>query len=49
VLPIPRAEDAFAGDRLADAELHDNLARIVDELIGAARRASQSDELAAAA
>src|SRR5213076_2956846 len=25
-LPIPRAEEAFAGDRLADAELHENLA-----------------------
>ena len=25
-LPVPRAEDAFAGDRLADAELHESLA-----------------------
>jgi len=48
-LPVPHAEEAFAGDRLADAELHANLARIVHELIGAARRASQPDELAAAA
>jgi chromate reductase len=48
-LPIPHAENAFAGDRLADAELHDNLARIVDELIGAARTASQPGDLAAAA
>jgi len=31
-LPVPRAEAAFAGDRLADDELHESLARIVDEL-----------------
>jgi chromate reductase len=31
-LPIPHAEAAFAGDRLADEELHESLARIVDQL-----------------
>lgn len=36
-LPVPRAEEAFAGDRLADADLHDSLARIVDELTAEAQ------------
>lgn len=47
-LPVPHAEEAFAGDRLADAELHESLARIVDELIGATQAASQRGELVAA-
>jgi chromate reductase len=44
-LPVPHAEAAFVGDRLADADVHENLAGIVEELIQAARPA----ELAAAA
>ena len=32
-LPVPDAEAAFAGDRLADAEVHESLARIIGELI----------------
>jgi chromate reductase len=47
-LPVPNAEDAFAGDRLADEELHENLARIVEELIGATRATSEPGQLAAA-
>jgi chromate reductase, NAD(P)H dehydrogenase (quinone) len=38
-LPVPHAEAAFAGDRLADAEVHENLAGIVSELIQAAQPA----------
>jgi chromate reductase, NAD(P)H dehydrogenase (quinone) len=45
-LPVPHAEAAFAGDRLADADVHENLAGIVEELIQAAARPA---ELAAAA
>jgi chromate reductase len=37
-LPIPAAEQAFDGDRLADEELHARLAEVLDELIEAARR-----------
>jgi chromate reductase len=35
-LPVPHAEAAFAGDRLADAELHASLGGVVEELIAAA-------------
>jgi chromate reductase len=38
-LPVPHAEAAFAGDQLADAEVHENLAAIVQELIQAAQPA----------
>jgi chromate reductase, NAD(P)H dehydrogenase (quinone) len=38
-LPVPHAEAAFAGDQLADAEVHENLAAIVNELIQAAQPA----------
>jgi chromate reductase len=48
-LPIPRAEAAFAGDRLADAELHDALASILQELIDAADPNVETRELAAVA
>src|SRR5919197_5731430 len=48
-LPIPRAEQAFAGDRLADAELHESLGRIVDELIGVAQPAQAAEVMRAAA
>jgi len=37
-LPIPGAEDAFDGVRLADEELHRRLAEVLDDLIEAARR-----------
>jgi chromate reductase len=39
-LPIPHAEAAFAGDRLADEELHESLARIVDQLTAEASQVS---------
>ena len=48
-LPVPRAEDAFAGARLADTELHENLAGIVAELIESALPQVAHSELAAAA
>jgi chromate reductase, NAD(P)H dehydrogenase (quinone) len=48
-LPVPHAEAAFAGDRLADAEVHDNLSGIVAELISAAETATNSQSLPAAA
>jgi chromate reductase len=48
-LPVPRAEAAFVGDRLADVELHDSLARIVDELVSAGMAAREPHELRAAA
>ena len=48
-LPVPDAEAAFAGDRLADAELHENLARIVSELLVAAQPAPAPEALADAA
>lgn len=48
-LPVPHAEAAFAGDRLADAELHENLARILDELVAVAQEAAPREALAAAA
>src|SRR6476659_1542340 len=35
-LPVAGAEEAFAGNRLADANVHENLAGIVSELIAAA-------------
>jgi chromate reductase len=35
-LPVASAEKAFAGDRLADEELHERLAEILDELTAAA-------------
>src|SRR4051794_35732789 len=38
-LPVPHAEAAFAGDQLADAEVHEHLATIVSELIQAAQPA----------
>jgi chromate reductase, NAD(P)H dehydrogenase (quinone) len=44
-LPVPHAEAAFAGDRLADAEVHENLSGVVQELI----EAVQPTRLAAAA
>jgi chromate reductase, NAD(P)H dehydrogenase (quinone) len=47
-LPVPHAEAAFAGDRLADAELHEGLARIVDELIGATVATTEPAERAVA-
>jgi chromate reductase, NAD(P)H dehydrogenase (quinone) len=46
-LPVPHAEAAFAGDRLADDEVHENLAGIVNELIAAAE--ARPAELSAAA
>src|SRR6476619_7594002 len=46
-LPVPHAEAAFAGDRLADAEVHENLAGIVSELIAVAE--ARPTELSAAA
>jgi chromate reductase len=48
-LPIPYAEAAFAGDRLADAELHEALAKVIDELVDEAQPNGESAELAAAA
>jgi chromate reductase, NAD(P)H dehydrogenase (quinone) len=48
-LPIPHAEAAFAGGRLADAELHEALSRIVEQLIAEAQPTGESPELAAAA
>ncbi len=48
-LPVPHAEAAFAGDGLADAEVHENLAAIVGELIQAAEAGREPRELAAAA
>jgi chromate reductase len=48
-LPVPHAEGAFAGDRLADAELHESLARIVGELVDQAEATEQTHALAAAA
>ncbi len=48
-LPVPHAEAAFAGDRLADAEVHENLAGIVNELIAAAEARPEPAELSAAA
>ncbi len=48
-LPLPHAEAAFAGDRLADAEVHGHLAAIVEELIHAAEASRERGELAAAA
>jgi len=48
-LPVPHAEAAFAGDRLANAELQDGLARIVDELVSAGNAATELHELRAAA
>jgi chromate reductase len=45
-LPVPRAEEAFAGDRLADADLHESLAVVIDELIGAALGETDSTALA---
>jgi chromate reductase len=47
-LPVPQAEAAFAGDRLADAEVHESLARIVAELIATVEGATEPDEIAAA-
>jgi chromate reductase, NAD(P)H dehydrogenase (quinone) len=32
-LPVPGAEEAFAGDRLADEEVHERLAQILTELV----------------
>jgi chromate reductase, NAD(P)H dehydrogenase (quinone) len=32
-LPIPQAEAAFAGDRMADAEVHESLGHVIAELI----------------
>jgi chromate reductase, NAD(P)H dehydrogenase (quinone) len=48
-LPIPYAEAAFAGDHLADAELHEGLAEIIDELINEARSSGRPPSLAEAA
>jgi len=48
-LPVPHAEEAFAGDRLADAELHENLARIVDELTAQAPPTAAPEPVRAAA
>jgi chromate reductase, NAD(P)H dehydrogenase (quinone) len=48
-LPVPHAEAAFAGDRLADADVHENLAQIVTELIAATDVPGATPELAAAA
>jgi chromate reductase, NAD(P)H dehydrogenase (quinone) len=43
-LPVPGADQAFEGDRLADDELHRRLAGILDELVEAARaRESNAD------
>jgi chromate reductase len=46
-LPVPHAEAAFAGDRLADDDVHETLAGIVNELIAAAE--ARPAELSAAA
>jgi len=48
-LPVPQAEAAFAGDRLADSEVHDSLARILDELTATAEAGGEPAQLAAAA
>jgi chromate reductase len=48
-LPIPYAEAAFAGDRLADAALHEALARVIDQLIAEAEPTTPPSELPAAA
>jgi chromate reductase, NAD(P)H dehydrogenase (quinone) len=48
-LPVPRAEAAFAGDRLANAELHESLARIVGELVSAGETAREPYGFPAAA
>src|SRR3954453_22833683 len=48
-LPIPHAEAAFAGDRLAEADVHESLAGIVEALIQEAETAGEPRELAAAA
>jgi len=48
-LPVPHAEAAFAGDRLANAELQDGLARILDELVSAGNAATGLHVLRAAA
>jgi chromate reductase len=48
-LPIPYAEAAFAGDRLADAELHEGLANIIDALLDEAQSRGRSPHLAEAA
>jgi chromate reductase, NAD(P)H dehydrogenase (quinone) len=48
-LPVPHAEAAFAGDHLADADVHESLAAIVEALIQAAEAAAEPRELAAAA
>jgi chromate reductase, NAD(P)H dehydrogenase (quinone) len=48
-LPVPRAEAAFAGDRLADAEVHASLARIIGEIVTTAEAQAEPAELAPAA
>ena len=48
-LPVPHAEAAFAGDRLADAAVHESLGGIVEELIATAEASSEPQELPAAA
>jgi chromate reductase, NAD(P)H dehydrogenase (quinone) len=48
-LPVPHAEAAFAGDQLADAEVHEDLAHIVEELIASVEAPTAASELAAAA
>jgi chromate reductase, NAD(P)H dehydrogenase (quinone) len=41
-LPVGGAEAAFVGDRLADDELHQRLAEILDELVIAVERRNES-------
>jgi chromate reductase len=48
-LPIPRADEAFAGDRLAEAELHETLAGVVSELLAVAEPAAATGVVADAA
>jgi chromate reductase, NAD(P)H dehydrogenase (quinone) len=48
-LPVPHAEAAFAGDRLADAAVHESLGGILEELIATAEASSEPQELPAAA
>ena len=47
-LPVPHAEAAFAGDRLADAEVHESLGKIIEELIASAQASRATSQLAAA-
>jgi chromate reductase, NAD(P)H dehydrogenase (quinone) len=48
-LPVPHAEAAFAGDRLADAEVQESLGGIVEDLLATAEATTSPQELPAAA